>query len=869
MDTRPYFLRRKPTPQVRDLFGLDRIDLTSAYLPPYQQPDPSGNVPDSRPQADSIFNARAAAAVAATLGGSIQPLEIGPSIGNVGASGPYSIPAGSTQVSGILFFVDSKSYPGTGAGDIFILNANCLAAMAYADYFHEDSFSFGNLAPLASLRSTISQVITTYASPGWCGSFGPSDEAEGNYDFNQMFILALVYNFYDVLTPQAQDRAVMQLLANGRIRRPNLDDTLTSGVCPDDWTRAGYVSLAGLNVGDYPETENHVLMIATARYLTNQLLYQRDQNPAYDNRRNGKGSRPNCIDQVLGLLRNQLRDDFAEYNAKNYQEETRHALLNLCSYAYDAEVRLGARMVLDYVSAHIAVSSNDLRRMVPFRRRNETYPEVQSTTAFNSQQSADHPGFMDNSLLDAHGADPMSAQFALLAGNTRAYQHANTRQWPDDSGKTARPWDWAITPNFAPELTLGALSTYRLPPSIHDLFVNDLHRRFFQRLHRRFLSEEYQRNCDNMEIYCGSPSYLITAGGRPAEWVIPGKQGIPKSYQSQNLGVAVPTSFMPTGQSAGADVSPNDSNQLIQFCRFSDKWADPSGDQKYGGTENYGVAPDFACGFGYYLPPWVANAVPHNQDGVPFFYASPGNEPPGFYLAFYKSGDFILMEAFDTWLHAADNVTFAQFQSKVKSNNRDGVNFKSGQEAQYTTYYGNVIHFVIWNNNEIDNHMYGAKIMQIDYAPGQQPIDTLSDAGNYDPNTSAQFLSGSVLTSPVDGKVEIRNRILGTTLTLDWSDGSINPYHLVRTSETGEMEQAGVDPSGLNYEVWLDFAWTGPMAGDFFRPFNTLAAAIGAVADGGVIKIVPGTTTERPVFRHDNKRFKLMSPFGNATIGSH
>jgi hypothetical protein len=111
---------------------------------------------------------------------------------------------------------------------------------------------------------------------------------------------------------------------------------------------------------------------------------------------------------VLGLLRNQLRNDFAEYNAKNYQEETRHALLNLCSYAYDAEVRLGARMVLDYISAHIAVSSNDLRRMVPFRRRND---------GVNVRQNPDAPGFMDVNLLDPPGADPMPAQFALLAGN--------------------------------------------------------------------------------------------------------------------------------------------------------------------------------------------------------------------------------------------------------------------------------------------------------------------------------------------------------------------------------------------------------------------------------------------------------------------
>ena len=52
----------------------------------------------------------------------------------------------------------------------------------------------------------------------------------------------------------------------------------------------------------------------------------------------------------------------------------------------------------------------------------------------------------------------------------------------------------------------------------------------------------------------------------------------------------------------------------------------------------------------------------------------------------------------------------------------------------------------------------------------------------------------------------------------------------MRTSETGEVEEAG-----LNHEVWVDFAWTGPFVGDFFQPFNTLAAATAAVADGGVI----------------------------------
>ena len=65
------------------------------------------------------------------------------------------------------------------------------------------------------------------------------------------------------------------------------------------------------------------------------------------------------------------------------------------------------------------------------------------------------------------------------------------------------------------------LTDYRLPPRIHDLFVHDGHRRFFQRLHRTPHDEVGgARNADNMEIYASSPSYLITAGGGPADYAL-------------------------------------------------------------------------------------------------------------------------------------------------------------------------------------------------------------------------------------------------------------------------------------------------------------------------------------------------------------
>jgi hypothetical protein len=60
-------------------------------------------------------------------------------------------------------------------------------------------------------------------------------------------------------------------------------------------------------------------------------------------------------------------------------------------------------------------------------------------------------------------------------------------------------------------------------------------------------------------------------------------------------------------------------------------------------------------------------------------------------------------------------------------------------------------------------------------------------------------------------------------------------------------------------QVWVDFDWTGPYEADFFSSF--LAAAVDAVADGGVIKILPGTVRERP-FIHTDKQIRLVAPFG-------
>ncbi|MEK0155163.1 hypothetical protein [Arthrobacter oryzae] len=812
--THPLYRRSRPAPFNLGSFASDttHIDLTNAHRPSY--PADPGNLAAF----NDLFDARAAAAVSCAVG-FFRKVRM--------------YPSGHPDEE----LLEWKEY-GEEAPAIYIPKAKCLAALAFPDYFPGVSAEY--------LRHKVSKALLA-ASPGWCGTFGPGVDAatdvlgdfyEGNYDLSQMHLLPMVYRYYDELSPEAREFLITVLLARGRIHRPRVDDTFTSRRTPGDWSRAGFVSPIGYKIR-IGETENHILCILTARYLTNQLLYQRDHDPVYDNRRNGTvvvfgipvPVGPHCTELLLNLLRRILRDDFSEYNAKPYQAETRAALLNLCSFAYDHEVRLAARMVLDYVSAHIAVSSNDLRRMVPFRRLNKTE---------HGRAAVLPSGAMDTGLLEWFlGADPLVEHFAQQAGNTRAFETTSPE----------RPWPWGIASHGLYAVS-EALSDYRLPPSVHDLFVNDLHRRFFQRLHRVPVDYEEEvggnRNADNMEIFAGSPSYLITAGGAPGPYAIdPGpsilvEKGWKKN--AQQVGVAVTTSFLPTGQVAGAGTQ-NRARDLIQFSTFA---AGPATL-----VANYGVGPDFACGHQIHLPPWV-QAKAQLQGRFLFVDCGtklPGQtEPAGFYLAIHNGERFSFLEAFDTWLHPT--VTFREFVARVLRRNGT-IGLENNVEKEYITESGNRLRFVIWEGVERDGANIGAKVLSVESRG--DPRDSIGDAGNI----TDRFLNGTVMNSPAEAVVTITNHDLATKLTLDLSDAA-RPKRL---AENGEFEEAGG-----NHEVWVDFAWTGDSEGDFFRPFSTLAAAMAVVADGGTVRIMPGATSEKPSFPQ-NKRLKLLAPAGGVSFG--
>lgn len=883
---RPLYRRRRPKPQGRGDHESDlaHIDLRRAHLAPYGEPDPVG-------QAGRLFDARTAAAIKAQVGD----------------------PAVLTATRPLRWHGDREHNLLDGDYDLetVVARAKCLAAMAYPDYFPDGDH----------LHGLVSQALLL-AQPGWCGTFGPRmtdiesvlfDKGAGDYDMRQMFLLPIAYRYYGELSPEAREQLITVLLAKGRIRRPGLGVMETSGPCPLDWARAG-VARAAIP-GPVPiiinerigETENHILMMLTVRYLANQLLYQRSPARSFDNRRNGTAilfDQPtqvgvDCTGQLLVFLRWMLTNDFSEYNAKPYATLTRYALLNLHSYAYDHEVRLAARMVLDYLAAHMAVSSNDLRRLVPFRRRNEGDFIAQFKVA------DDNGRYMAVGLLDAHvGADRMAQHYVVQTGQTRAYE----------TGWAKRPWEWAVASN-GEESTFEGVSDYRLPSPIHDLFVNDRHRRFFQRLHRRVLPDVdlTGRNCDMLEIYAGSPSYLITAGSSNQPYAIaPGSA--PASVVRQQLGVAVTTSFMPTCRSAGPRTQ-NRARDLIQFSCFSDG-VDSGGEPEFP-VANLGVAPDFACGHQVHLPGWVIAAsvrqaitrlrelgrlpggaplsmrqlmadvaareafepYPRGSLGAVLYRmreimaehlapsgnflfvdrgaALPGKSvPAGFYLAIYReaTGRFAFLEAHDTWLHP--EVPFEEFRRDVEERargvNHDALTFHDNTESHYQTRNGNTIHFKVWRALAFDETVtFGAAVVRIDYGRGPA-LDTLRDAGN----ETEPFLRGTIMNSPVEGLIEIANPALGTKIILDWSD----PGRLRRIDERGVVEEAGG-----RHDLWVDFAWTGAIEGDFYRPFNRIATAIDSVENGGVVHIRPGTTRERRLSSR-GKRVTLRAPIGGVRL---
>ncbi|MEU7748866.1 hypothetical protein [Nonomuraea sp. NPDC049158] len=220
-----------------------------------------------------------------------------------------------------------------------------------------------------------------------------------------------------------------------------------------------------------PESENHLLLIESARYLTNQIFFAETRNAIWDNHVNGMDL------YLLRFMQTIAQHDFLEFNARPYQRYSLNGLLNLYDFAQQPRVRAAARIVLDYATTKFAVSSNKLRRAGPFRRLAK-YTDAANKSYFSGD------------------SDPQTGFFQLYTGMSEF-----------TGGKI--PGAWRI------EASIAGLSAYRPPRAAYELAMNKgtpYQERFYHG-DRPKIHPDADRAEGGVEIYSSSPSFMISAGG--------------------------------------------------------------------------------------------------------------------------------------------------------------------------------------------------------------------------------------------------------------------------------------------------------------------------------------------------------------------
>ena len=290
----------------------------------------------------------------------------------------------------------------------------------------------------------LSPRTKVYAKYGTNFSVGPFCKRNGDYDFMLLGLINIAYLFKDqpeVLWPETKEKITYRLLsARGNEHY--------KGFCIDI-------------CGCHEDTENHILMTESSRYLTNQLLYddaiEKEADPdRYDNEKNGFNS------WMLNHLSAFIKEGFSEVNSKPYQGYSVKALNNLYDYARHEKVKTASQMVLDFLSARFALQSNQLRRSVTFRRK-VTYKD----------------------RVNLFEGDTETSRFSILAGNHQSLPNSELR--------------YGIHHAMS-----AAVSSYLPPDLILDLMIDKSNIEYYQRFHL---------NHDAIEVMFSAPKYLISAGG--------------------------------------------------------------------------------------------------------------------------------------------------------------------------------------------------------------------------------------------------------------------------------------------------------------------------------------------------------------------
>jgi hypothetical protein len=474
-----------------------------------------------------------------------------------------------------------------------------------------------------------------------------------------------------------------------------------------------------------PETENHRLMIESTRFLENQHVLAA---VAPDEGSGLAGDQRDVREWLLERMQDILKHDFIEYNSRTYQEYSLPAIMNLADFSQDLDVKVAARMVLEYSLAKFAIGSNQGRRVVPFRRRMEHLKCIVEACPGNTNKTG-----AQEQLLLSEGAD-FSIGLGLLL-----------------DGQTQRLRDGKVSTTSTGSMIGLATSTFRPDPSIPDLAINK-QIPYYQRIHHA-----------GVEIYSSSPTALITAGGIETDYAYPILgQGSPN-----DRGAAVPITIMLTGpqtvNSSPVWMSQTTAEAYIQI-RGGTRVFDSD---RYTFEDNLCVWHNFACGTNLRMPSEIEACLVHPvQAPAPWLFfdssACPySTSPIKFYLVVYRvcgqtncqlGNNSGFVEVVD-----APTDSFDVFQSKVLSKNSNLL--PAGAYQTSNDPLGHVLQLNFRGHADDDN---STGIISVDGRPEKSLSDwALAEQGNSPPHGIA---------SQGDGVTVIYNARLGTSLVLNFSD---------------------------------------------------------------------------------------------------
>lgn len=210
--------------------------------------------------------------------------------------------------------------------------------------------------------SLAQQMLLTWKHPGAIGTYG-------DHDMQFRTLMALAYLFGPDTRFAQRHPVIAQFPGKDRVLTDQVYDYILDKlvVVHGDLQEETYL-------GAIPETENHILMIESTRYLNNNLInlraWRTGRTPIRDNELGSQMS------YVRARLRDPLNYDLKEYNSRPYLELVLPVLTNLVTFGPDSDVRDAARALLDYYAAKIAVSESQLRRIAPYRRRPSDFKDM-------------------------------------------------------------------------------------------------------------------------------------------------------------------------------------------------------------------------------------------------------------------------------------------------------------------------------------------------------------------------------------------------------------------------------------------------------------------------------------------------------------